>query len=387
MGGGQKMLLNLAVLLKQSDKIHPILLIPNMSLGVLAQEARKENIECMNIPTNKWYLFTDIHSQVFQEDCNEIKKTVEGLKKILTNGNFDIILVNTMTNISPMLAAVALNIPVITWVHGILDSYVLRTCKGAYRILMDRSLLSLSERVVFNSRWTEAFYKEAITEKKAEMIYNWTYSPTEKKEFDKNSRLFICLNSIEYHKGILNLLEAGKLLRDKGYQFKIEIYGNGEDQGIILDKITGYELSENIILKGFTLEVSEAYNNCLALIQPSYFESFGMTVIEAMAHGRAVIATNSGGPEEIVTNGSEGFIVEAGNNIALAKKMAYLLNHKELAEKMGHMGEKTYRKRFSSDFAKNRFLEVIEKTIASFTGYSTDQLVLYDLLNLLHRQY
>lgn len=70
------------------------------------------------------------------------------------------------------------------------------------------------------------------------------------------------------------------------------------------------------------------------LVVPSIFESFGMVVIEAMTVGVIVIATNAGGPAEIITDGETGLLVPSGDPLALAAAITYALEHHDQSARM-----------------------------------------------------
>ncbi|QIB28219.1 glycosyltransferase [Caloranaerobacter azorensis] len=164
----------------------------------------------------------------------------------------------------------------------------------------------------------------------------------------------------------------------------MRIIWDGTEKEKIINKISLYNLRNYIELKGRITDVSIAYKKSLALIQPSYFESFGMTVIEAMAHSRPVIATKSGGPEGIVQDGNTGFLTEIGDAEELAEKMAFLLDNKMLAEQMGQEGRKLYEQKFTRHVAREKFVSIIEDTLTNFKEYTNSKLLVYDLLNFIH---
>jgi glycosyltransferase involved in cell wall biosynthesis len=69
-------------------------------------------------------------------------------------------------------------------------------------------------------------------------------------------------------------------------------------------------------------------------VLPSRTETFGMVVVEAMARMKRVIATKCGGPEEIITNGVDGFLVEKENPEAMADKLEELIKNPEKSKKI-----------------------------------------------------
>lgn len=82
-------------------------------------------------------------------------------------------------------------------------------------------------------------------------------------------------------------------------------------------------------------ELAEIYRSSMILIQPSRYESFGMTVLEAMACGDAVIVSNKGGLPEVV--GNAGVILPLNSKL-FSKEILKLLNNQKLRERYGRIG-------------------------------------------------
>src|SRR5439155_1765393 len=83
-----------------------------------------------------------------------------------------------------------------------------------------------------------------------------------------------------------------------------------------------------------TVELEALYDRCYALVFPSLNEDWGIVPLEAMAHGKPVLAVNSGGPTESVVDGETGFLLEP-SAAAFATKMTWLVEHSEEARRMG----------------------------------------------------
>jgi len=84
-------------------------------------------------------------------------------------------------------------------------------------------------------------------------------------------------------------------------------------------------------------ELAKLYNESMIYIQPSRYEAFGMTVLEAMACGKAVICSNKGGLPEVV--GNAGLIIKFNSNI-FAREILKLINSPKLRRKLGLRGIK-----------------------------------------------
>jgi glycosyltransferase involved in cell wall biosynthesis/Na+/melibiose symporter-like transporter len=97
-------------------------------------------------------------------------------------------------------------------------------------------------------------------------------------------------------------------------------------------------LEEAVRWVGFREDVPDLLRLCDVFVLPSVDEPFGRAIIEAMAVGKPVIATRSGGAPEVVLDGETGLLVEPGNVTELAVAMERLLADRELAARMASAG-------------------------------------------------
>ena len=104
----------------------------------------------------------------------------------------------------------------------------------------------------------------------------------------------------------------------------------------------------------------ELYSKSFAWIVASKSEGFGMPILEAMACGCAVVATDCGGPRDIIKDGKNGFLVEVGNVKQIVDRVLLLLNDSDLREKICREGRRTV-ETFSWDRTVNRLEKVLER--------------------------
>lgn len=119
-------------------------------------------------------------------------------------------------------------------------------------------------------------------------------------------------------------------------------------------------LSENIHFHGFEKLKERIYDNLDIVVNYSKVpESFSLTVLEAMSFGKIVIASDIGGPKELIKNNENGFLIPPSNKNALKEKLEYCIsnlnsaefdNIKKCARKT--VEEKFSLKKFSSDYKK-----------------------------------
>ncbi|MBD1398051.1 glycosyltransferase [Pontibacter sp. JH31] len=152
-------------------------------------------------------------------------------------------------------------------------------------------------------------------------------------------------------KGIEDLLHATKALLNKGVKVRLRIGGTGQKAIYYRQLAEGLEISEKIEWLG---ELSREaalweYQKCDAFVLPSYYESFGIVYIEALACGKPIIATKCGGPETIV-NELNGLLIDKGSPVALAEAMQHM------TENAGRYDSAIIRQDFLTRFSKKTII-------------------------------
>ncbi len=139
-----------------------------------------------------------------------------------------------------------------------------------------------------------------------------------------------------HEKGYDNLLQAWKLIEQSCQDWRLEIFGDGNR--------TPYEQLINelqidrkrCILHGRTKDIEQEYVNSSFAVCSSRFEGFGLTIIEAMACGLPVVSFDCPwGPQSIIVNNENGFLVENGDVEKLANTMLMLIKDDGQRAKMG----------------------------------------------------
>jgi glycosyltransferase involved in cell wall biosynthesis len=82
-------------------------------------------------------------------------------------------------------------------------------------------------------------------------------------------------------------------------------------------------------------------------VHPSYSEPFGLSIVEAMAMRKPVIACGTGGVPEIITHGRDGWLVQERSEEAVATAIATLLSDDDLCRQIGERARNTVRDRFT----------------------------------------
>ena len=96
---------------------------------------------------------------------------------------------------------------------------------------------------------------------------------------------------------------------------------------------------------------------------PSIKEGLGMALLEALAAGKASVASRIGGIEDIITDGVNGILVEVADPFGIAKAILRLLDDEELRRKMGEEGRVTVRSGFTLDSMAEKVLGLYEEVV------------------------
>lgn len=152
----------------------------------------------------------------------------------------------------------------------------------------------------------------------------------------------------------------------------------GEGRRSSIDSlIQEYGLSDRIVCTGYRPDVERYIRALDILVLASEREPFGRVLIEAMAAGRAIIATDAGGVSEVVEGGVTALLVQPGNAAAMAKAIMRLSCDGELRERMGRSGRMRAAEKFSIEKHVSRIQEIYTE-ILSGNGRRKDRSALQD---------
>lgn len=151
------------------------------------------------------------------------------------------------------------------------------------------------------------------------------------------------------------LLAAARLVADQLPGFTIDIVGDGPARDIVHAEAERLDLSEVVRFHGMRDDVNRFLAEADLFILPSLSEGIAITLLEAMAAGLPVVATDVGGNREVVISGETGALVPVGDPEAVAAAIIYVLTNPEMARRWGAAG----RERVATDFN-------IERTVMAY---------------------
>ena len=147
------------------------------------------------------------------------------------------------------------------------------------------------------------------------------------------------LGRVAKDKGLEELLNAMRQLRDKGYLFKLRIVGNGEYFGQTERLVADLDLKTCVYLEGPVyddIKKADYYKNADLYVLPTYHEGFPRTLYEAMIFGTPIITTFVGGIPALMKDGENCKRIEPKSAESIAEALAYAMDN---YENMGSMAK------------------------------------------------
>lgn len=137
----------------------------------------------------------------------------------------------------------------------------------------------------------------------------------------------VCVGRLCEQKGQLLLLDAMRVLFDRGGRFELVLAGDGEMRTLVEQRIAALKLQDQVRITGWIggAEVRSEIEAARALVLPSFAEGLPVVIMEAMALYRPVLTTLIAGIPELVRHGQDGWLFPAGDVDALADAMAACL--------------------------------------------------------------
>ncbi len=297
---------------------------------------------------------------------------------LIENNQIDLVYTNTVTCIEGAVAAHMTHTPHIWHIHEpILGNSelipLLPFC--LYSFIIN----SFSKVVIFCSNSLAKSYP--LFTKKTNIVYNGlSFPPTFDKVYahdaiakrlgiNPTQKIVAVVGALQPRKDHLTFLAAAhEIVKDnKDVVFIIVGAGSESYTNSIKEEIKSLGLASSVKLTGWWPE--DRKNELLAgidiLVVSSEQESFGLTIIEALALETPVVSTRCGGPEEVVQEGVTGLLVKVKEPKELTKAVIHLLDNPQFARELGIAGRQDVLSRFSVEHYIAGIQEVIKKTISN----------------------
>jgi glycosyltransferase involved in cell wall biosynthesis len=345
-GGGESHLLSLVENLDK-DKFEPIVL--SFTEGPMVDKLRE-----MGIKTEVIYTETPFDIRVWLK-----------VKSFLLDNKIELIHAHgTRANSNVFWAAKQLNIPVIYTVHGWSfhddQNFLVKNFRlWGERLLTRKSKVNIS--VSASNQLTGIKNINGFSS----VVVNLQFSNIREELGVKHSEILILfLARFNHQKQPLILIKAFAKAHELNPNLKLLLVGDGEQKSEALQLVKTLGLSENILFQSFRQDVPDVLAAADIFVLPSLWEGLPIGLLEAMAMGKAIIATNVDGTSEVIHDGTNGLLIavdELENN--LVDSILKLSADKELQNVLGRNARQTISLKYSAATMTRQIEDVYLKII------------------------
>lgn len=188
----------------------------------------------------------------------------------------------------------------------------------------------------------------------------------EPKPFKRNSTFtFLVVSRILFDKGILEYIEAIKILKARGIKAKFQLLGGKDPEhkrGIPLADIQEWISQGLVEYLGKTNDVRPYVHAADCIVLPSYREGSPRSLMEAAAMGKPIVTTNVPGCNQVVIDGLNGLLCESHNAQDLADKLMQMIEQSDATlQQMGESGRRKMELEFNDKIIVDRYTKVMHE--------------------------
>jgi glycosyltransferase involved in cell wall biosynthesis len=191
--------------------------------------------------------------------------------------------------------------------------------------LFFKRVINRSDLIMAQGEFWKSYFSSFCESTKIRVISNWISNEAESYKLPllieaKENIELVFIGWLAYRKNVKCLLRAMLLLKEEGVNVKLDIYGEGPLELEVLNFISANNLENFIFLKGWASSQlkQKIYKRQPILVLPSIFEGMPNVVLEAMAYGLPVIASDIVTIPELIEHGTNGLLFKSNDEVSLA---------------------------------------------------------------------
>lgn len=184
--------------------------------------------------------------------------------------------------------------------------------------------------------------------------------------FLSESRVVLYTGQLNRRKGLPHLIEAMSVLRTGPDDVRLVLVGKGPEEGPLRETAVRNGVADRIHFIGAVdhTRVIALMKAADIFVLPSLEEAFGIVLVEAMSQGLPVVASDVQGIPSIIEDGVNGYLVPAGDRLALADRIRHLLENEAIGREMGERNRQDSA-RYQWDGLAERYVDIYRKIQAS----------------------
>lgn len=228
--------------------------------------------------------------------------------------------------------------------YNLLTPFIIRVWKNAHS-------------VIANSQGLKELALKTIPDFTIPVIQNGVdtdeFQAKASESFEQNPFTILCVSRLTPRKGIRFLIESLTYMTEVP-DAQLVIAGEGDEKEALVELTKTFGLEERVSFLGRISheELSAIYQSAHVFCLPSQNEGMSNTLLEALASGLPLVATVTGGTEELVRESENGFYIEKSNPNDIAEKLTVLAKNRELCKYFGTKSRESSLKRNWNAVAK-----------------------------------
>ena len=251
---------------------------------------------------------------------------------------------------------------------GCLRDFPVRPAKAILLKKLEMRTHRCIDRILVASKYMKNLLVfNGISENKISILPYFTNLPTiEDMESEPSEDIILFVGLMHPIKGVDKLIKALALVKNR---FSAYLIGEGPYLEQYRQLAAAEGISDRVIFSGWIGhdKISEYYAKASVVVVPSWWiEAFGIVGIEAMAHAKPVVAFDTGGIRDWLTDGVTGFLVERGDIPGLAARIDELLSNRALAAQMGACARAIAEKEYNREDYISKLVSAYEDAVSSW---------------------
>jgi L-malate glycosyltransferase len=311
-----------------------------------------------------------------------LNRAIRGLIK--DGAKFDLIHLH-----SPLIPKIKLKIPTITTIHStwLAEAKSFNRISDSYSLYvkMFKSTFVWSERKTFrqssfftttsNAMKREIVQEYGVDESLISIVPNIVDVTLFNSTNNKSGYDVVSVSRLVYRKGVLDLVEAARIVQEQKPEIRFAIIGSGTLMPMLRRRVHALGLTNNVFLLGRIdhSDLSKYLAPNAVFVSPAHYEPFGLTTIEAMAAGLPIVATKVGGSRALCEDG-RGALVDPKNPQQMADAIIKLLSlPQSLLNETREDAHEFVARNFNPQIVTQQMLEAYQNTLIEMPRSGLEQ--------------
>lgn len=285
----------------------------------------------------------NVHSHVlYTTSCSMTKamlvgQAVKKTKKILCDENIDILIAcGALYYPLSIMACKGTKVKCICWEH----TNPATSSDYKFQNLCRKYAAKRCDRIVVLTKSADTYYRQnyPACQSKIAQIYNPIAIDAAKSElYNNESKKIISVGRLSYPKNFERLIAIAARVLPQHPDWSWDIYGDGELKVSLQDMIDWNKLSEQLTLKGQVSDLYNRYGAYAFMVMTSRYEGFPMSLIEGAANRLPLVSFDiPTGPNEIIIDGVNGYLIDQSSDDAMVEKIQCLIENPTLRTAMSN---------------------------------------------------